>query len=1343
ESVTVGDNLAVQQDKNNNTGGKNYHVTLNNTLNLGNDGSVTIGDTVINQNGLTINNGGPSVTTIGINAGNKVITNVADGQNDTDAVNLRQLKAVQTKVEKGTNVASVTANKDATGVTTYTINADGTTASADEASKDFLTVTTGEKNQDNVTDYKVGLTKKATDALAKAETAIQEFTTSVNGQTVETINKDNKDVGFVNGKGTIARNDNSNITFDVDVDDNTIKVGEDGKLTVNKEAVDTNTYVTGGTVVYADNGDATTTLNKNDGSSVTVTGIKNNFVNKAETSTDGKTATLTRNDGGTVNIDLTNTVNTAVNEATEKGFKISADKGDEDHVKLGETVKYTSTDKNIITTVTNNQIDFALNSTLAIGGKDGKSGIGLDGTNGTIGLTGPAGKDGKSATANITVKNGQPGVDGQDGETKTRIVYDGEEVATLNDGLKFGANTGDVHNAKLNTQVNVKGAEDNTEWNKFDAGQNIMTQISGNNITVALAKNVNLTEDGSVTIGGTNITNEGITINNGPKITNKEGSVSVANQDGSPTKITNVKAGDVNNTSTDAVNGSQLYTVQEIANAGWNLTINEGQNSSNVKPKETVDLNNKDGNIQITKDAHNVTFALNNELTIGGPGKNGADGKDGSIGVKGADGSTGVALNGKDGSIGINGKDGANANITVKNGKPGVDGVDGTTKTRIVYETKDGPEEVATLNDGLKFVGDDDQVITKKLNQTLNVTGGADLTKLADNNIGVVNTNNGLVVKLSKDVNLTKDGSVTIGNTTLNDSGLTIANGPSVTNTGISAGNKQITNVSSGLTNANGEKTDLANATTTNAVNVGDLKDTVNNLTNATTGGFGLTGDDKNTEVKQDLGKTIQVKGKDGVTVTANVAEKALEIVLAGDVSVSGKDGKDGSIGVKGTDGKDGVTINGNGTVVVGKDGAPGKIGINGKDGANATMTVEKGAPGLDGAKGKDGKDGTQTTRIVYTNETGGKEEVATLNDGLRFTGNNEVENKHKLNSLVTIIGEGVNKEQSGAFQSAAGNINVVADGNGNLTVKLAKNLNLTDSGSVTIGGTNITNEGITINNGPKITNDGDNVKVGDVNGAPVKITNVKEGDLSETSKDAVNGSQLYATNQNVTNLSNKVAQGFNITADNGTADNVQLGETITYTSSDKNIVTTVSDNKIDFKLSAEAVDKFTVKYFSVNSTVAENRLNDGAKGVNSIAIGPNATSVDQGAIALGTNSNANGNAAAALGVNSKAEGIQATAVGSQANATANGTTAIGRETTASAGEATAVGSNANATSEKATALGVGSKATDKAALAVGTNATASAQSAVAVGTQSVADKQFAVAVGMGAQATLENSVAL
>lgn len=1141
------------------------------------------------------------------------------------------IKAAKTEVKPGSNI-HVASSKGDNGQDVYTVNAYNTTVSATTTStgKNYVKVDSKFDANTNTTNYTVSLTDEA----------VTEFTKDTDTKTGVIANpKDN------NGYLTVTEHTAS--PEKRENDDRTYIVGLSEKA-ITDFTKDDNTQATvkavGGSPITvtantAKNENGTTQydvgIKVGDGLTVDEDGklistAQNTYVTSAKTADDGKSVTLTRNDNENITFDLTNTVDTAVNEATEKGFGLKAEDGntvkknlgdfvdvvggnnninttvadgkvkvnlnntldltnggsvtiggttinneglkitngpsvtntginagntvitnvsngtissdskeavngsqlyatnqnvtnitnkvnqgfnidadkrgdnltEADNVQLGETVKYTSSDKNIITTVTNNTIDFALNSTLVIGGKDGKPGIGLDGTNGTIGLTGPAGKDGKSATANITVKNGQPGVDGKDGETKTRIVYDTpngeEEVATLNDGLKFGANTGDVHNAKLNTQVNVKGAEGNTEWNKFDEGKNIMTQINGNNITVALAKDVNLTESGSVTIGGTTINKDGITINNGPKITNKDGSVSVANQDGTPTKITNVKEGDVTNTSTDAVNGSQLYTVQEIANAGWNLTINEGNNSSNVKPKETVDLNNKDGNIQITKEAHNVTFALNNELTVGGPGKNGADGKDGSIGVKGADGSTGVSLNGKDGSIGINGKDGANANITVENGKPGVDGADGTTKTRIVYETKDGPEEVATLNDGLKFVGDDNKVIAKKLNQTLNVTGGADLTKLADNNIGVVNTNDGLVVKLSKDVNLT-------------------------------------------------------------------------------------------------------------------------------------------------------------------------------------------------------------------------------------------------------------------------------------------------ETGSVIIGGTTVDKDGITINNGPKITNEGGNVKVGDSNGAPVKITNVKEGDLSETSKDAVNGSQLYATNQNLTNLTNKVDGGFNITADVGQPDNVKLGETITYTSSDKNIVTTVSNNKIDFKLSDEAVTKFTkdhsakveaadntitvnatetktidgvittiykvavnpnalpsqIEYFSVNSTVAENKLNDGAKGINSIAIGPNATSSDQGAIALGTNSNANGNAAAALGVNSKAEGTQATAVGSQANATANGATAIGRETTANAGDATAVGSNANATAEKATALGVGSKATEQAALAVGTNATASAQSALAVGTKAVADKQFAVAVGMGAQATLENSVAL
>ncbi|EXI61396.1 ESPR-type extended signal peptide-containing protein [Mannheimia granulomatis] len=169
------------------------------------------------------------------------------------------------------------------------------------------------------------------------------------------------------------------------------------------------------------------------------------------------------------------------------------------------------------------------------------------------------------------------------------------------------------------------------------------------------------------------------------------------------------------------------------------------------------------------------------------------------------------------------------------------------------------------------------------------------------------------------------------------------------------------------------------------------------------------------------------------------------------------------------------------------------------------------------------------------------------------------------------------------------------------------------------------------------------------------------------------------------------------------------------------------------------------IEYFSVNSTVAENKANDGAKSRNSIAIGPNATATggEQAATALGTNSNATGNGALSVGVATVSKGIQATAVGHSANATGNGTTAIGRQTEATAGDATAIGSNAKATEEKATALGVAANATATAALAVGTNANALKQSAVAVGTQSNASAQFATALGMGAQATLDNSVAL
>ena len=125
---------------------------------------------------------------------------------------------------------------------------------------------------------------------------------------------------------------------------------------------------------------------------------------------------------------------------------------------------------------------------------------------------------------------------------------------------------------------------------------------------------------------------------------------------------------------------------------------------------------------------------------------------------------------------------------------------------------------MATLDDGMKYAGDDAQgadkskVIAKKLNQTLDIVGGADTTKLTDNNIGVNNVDGKLKVQLSKEVNLTPSGSLTIGDTKITDGGLVINNGPSITKGGINAGNLNITNVKAGVND-------------NDAVNVKQLKD--------------------------------------------------------------------------------------------------------------------------------------------------------------------------------------------------------------------------------------------------------------------------------------------------------------------------------------------------------------------------------------------------------------------------------------------------------------------------------------------------------------------------------------
>ena len=652
-------------------------------------------------------------------------------------------------------------------------------------------------------------------------------------------------------------------------------------------------------------------------------------------------------------------------------------------------------------------------------------------------------------------------------------------------------------------------------------------------------------------------------------------------------------------------------------------------------------------------------------------GKDGKDGVDGKIGVNGKDGAS-VVLNGKDGSIGLtgpkgaDGKDGASAKISVKDGVPGVDGQPGDKLTRIVYQDKDGNEhEVATHDDGMKFAGDDGQtdptkVIKKHLNNVVDIVGGADKAKLTDNNIGVNNDNGKLKVQLSKDLDLTKDGSVKIGDTTINKDGLTINGGPSVKKDGINAGDKKITGVKAGeadtdavnvkqlkdkvttvessdgtisVTDKNDptsatydaakghqydikinsqgvvnnaqipvvytkqdgtkvykqpdgtfntakdgsgtvvapneviasmnsagdsttaptklnnvgssiadkagntflDKIDAAaadNNTKNGAVNVTDLKNAADAIGNKGLN-FGTQSTGANSEIHKNLGEKLEIVGegtKDDDNYSASnikTMTKDGKVVIGLDKDLNGLN----SIGVPGKDGvagKDGVSISGKD----GANGIDGKVSI-GKDGKDAVSIAGKdgvGHIGLTGPQGPAGADGTgvdistdhgsktlvkpeanngdKSERIVYVpkdkdgnplKDTDGnpiKREVATMDDGLKFTGNNTgTENKHALNTLVKVQGEGVTAAQSTAFQSAAGNINVVADGNDTLTVKLNKDLK---------GINSIKNS----DNGPALNfNAGDlSVTGGNLNMGGNKITNLGKG-TNDT--DAVNLKQL------------------------------------------------------------------------------------------------------------------------------------------------------------------------------------------------------------------------------------------
>ena len=1170
---------------------------LNNNVNLTPSGSLTIGDTVVNNGGLTIS-GGPSVTKTGINAGDLNITNVKAGVNDTDAVNVKQLKDARTVVTSNDN--SVTINK---------------TENGNQVTYDLHVAPGAAQSTWNV--------KSSGNTTADSETAAK---TISDGKTVEMVAGKNLTV-----KQT-SNNDGAKVEYALSDD---IKVGNDGK--------------------------------------------------------DGK-------DG--------------------------------------------------------------VDGKIGVNGKDG-SAVVINGKDGSIGLNGKDGKDG------LTMK-GEKGADGV-----TRIVYEDKnnnkhEVATLDDGLRFDANSGGEKKNKLGSKVTVKGtgAKADSEYDSSNIKTSITQGADGNSeINIGLAKdlnNINTIKNGgnaTFTIGGNEFKFDGGNVNmGGNNITNLKSGGDVIDNAANIGDVTRIsKANDLHIAPTQSNRAGETTTSYSYDAADKSVTLkyNDGNGANQAGTIAKIDLSGladqiKDGftfkanatanggkvegtatattvenggtinyaagkNLTVeqtidpaTKD-HTYTYALTDDIKLGHDGKDGKPGKDGSIGVNGKDGSA-VVINGKDGSIGLNGKDGKDG-ITIKgaNGQDGVDGKNGTNGiTRIVYEDKNNNKhEVATTDDGMKYAGDDGQtdstkVIAKKLNQTLDITGGANSTKLTENNIGVNNVDGKLKVQLAQKINLTPNGSLTIGDTVVNDGGLTINNGPSITKGGINAGGLNITNVKAGVNdtdavnvkqlksaktevkagdNVTVDKTigaDGQNIYTVNAkaTNLGDaeLNYTANNGTkqkvklseglNFVDGNYTKASVDANGVVKYDvtLGKVKDgVDGKPGVDgdngiatvktvvdtinnsgwkgdVTGNtVGDHTATIVkpgttvnfgagknltveqivdkvtgnhtynyaLSDDIKVGndGKDGKPGVDGKIGVNGKDGSAV-----VINGKDGS---IGLNGKDGKDG-LTI-RGANGQDGVNGTNGTNGI--TRIVYEDSNNNKHEVATTDDGLKFTGNNEsVVNKNKLNSTVKVKGEGVTEEQEKTFESAAGNIAVTADGNDTLNIRLNKNIKGIDSiqtKEIHLG---------TPDNYTTIKKDGDRIKYGDktfantddiwtiqANGTDVPANggkvNVKGADGITVSKSANGEMTISGAGLGTMNSFNVKSSG-NTTADSETAaKKITDGKTVEFSGGKNLTVKQTSDEngaKVEYALSnnVDLTNKGSL-------TVGDTKITDGGLVINN---GPSVT---------------------------------------------------------------------------------------------------------------------------------------
>ena len=792
------------------------------------------------------------------------------------------------------------------------------------------------------------------------------------------------------------------------------------------------------------------------------------------------------------------------------------------------------------------------NGKVGITGADGKDAVSISGKDGVghIGLTGPAGTNGKDGTNGIdmSVKNGyddaakgvkgEKGVDGVDGIT--RIVYTdntGEhQVATMDDGMLYGGDAGNVIKKKLNNQVNVKGGI--TDETKLTADDNIGVVSDGTDtLKVRLAKDLKglntVTAAETVKAGTATVGNQEATKADGTKETGNY----VTGLDNKTWDADNIVTGRAatEDQLKDALANQSNAGLKFDANVGGTKTNKLGStvivkgegtdadaNYSGENIKTFIDQDNTTGtttiNVKLNKNLVADSIKVNKDgkdgkdgVSITGPtGVAGQDGNNGKVGITGADGKDAVSISGKDGvghigltgPAGTNGKDGFNGiDMSVKNGydddakgvkgEKGVDGVDGIT--RIVYTDNTGEHQVATMDDGMLYGGDTGTVIKKKLNNQVNVKGGITAAAKLSNedNIGVVaDGTDTLMLRLAKDLkglNSATFNNGTDGNTVVNGGGLTINDAAGNPLTSVTKDGVVITDGPSmtkdGIDASDKKITNVADGTigagSKDAVNGGQLHTVVEDLK---TKGFGLTAED-GASVKKSLGDTVTVKG-DGTNITTSVDNGAVKVALARDLNVDTVTANTVTTGDTKMD-TNGVTI---------KDGANEatkltKDGLQINDGGNKAVTIDK-----DGLTIENGP------KVTKDGINAGDKKITNVEDGTIAAGSKDAVNGGQLHTAMEDIkaqGFGLKAEDGQSVKKPLGEV-IDLKGDGNIktsvdgtAIKMSLNDTITlgtdpakqvkvDGSTGTITAGNGANQ-VTIDGSTGSVTAGNTVKAGDV----------------------------------------------------------------------------------------------------------------------------------------------------------------------------------------------------------------------------------------------------------------------